>query len=213
MRLRKVKNALEKIQEFPNIVIQNATSNKGKWNEVFKNNNPIYLEIGMGKGKFIIENARRNPDINYIGLELQESVLVRALEKLIEEPLDNLVLLHEDAFELNNIFEDGEIDKIYLTFSDPWPKSRHAKRRLTCSNILNSYRKALKLDGTIEFKTDNRKLFEYSILEFIQNGLEFKELSLNLHEDKEDIITTEYEDKFVAKGNVIYFVEVKNNGK
>ena len=188
MRLRKVKNALEKIQEYPNIVIQNATSNKGKWNEVFKNNNPIYLEIGMGKGKFIIENARRNPDINYIGLELQESVLVRALEKLIEEPLDNLVLLHEDAFELNNIFEDGEIDKIYLTFSDPWPKSRHAKRRLTCNNILNSYRKALKLDGTIEFKTDNRKLFEYSILEFIQNGLEFKELSLNLHEDKEDII-------------------------
>lgn len=213
MRLRKVKNALEKIQEYPNIVLQNATSNKGKWNEVFKNNNPIYLEIGMGKGKFIIENARRNPDINYIGLELQESVLVRALEKLIEEPLDNLVLLHEDAFELNNIFEDGEIDKIYLTFSDPWPKSRHAKRRLTCNNILNSYRKALKSDGTIEFKTDNRKLFEYSILEFIQNGLEFKELSLNLHEDKEDIITTEYEDKFVAKGNVIYFVEVKNNGK
>lgn len=213
MRLRKVKNALEKIQEYPNIVIQNATSNKGKWNEVFKNNNPIYLEIGMGKGKFIIENARRNPDINYIGLELQESVLVRALEKLIEEPLDNLVLLHEDAFELNNIFENGEIDKIYLTFSDPWPKSRHAKRRLTCNNILNSYRKALKSDGTIEFKTDNRKLFEYSILEFIQNGLEFKELSLNLHEDKEDIITTEYEDKFVAKGNVIYFVEVKNNGK
>lgn len=213
MRLRKVKNALEKIQEYPNIVIQNSPSNKGKWNEVFKNDNPIYLEIGMGKGKFIIENAKRNPNINYIGLELQESVLVRALEKLIEEPLDNLVLLHEDAFELNNIFADGEIDKIYLTFSDPWPKSRHAKRRLTCNNILNSYRKALKEEGSIEFKTDNRKLFEYSILEFIQNGLEFKELSLNLHEDKEDIITTEYEDKFVAKGNVIYFVEVKNNGK
>ena len=213
MRLRKVKNALEKIQEYPNIVIQNAVSNKGKWNTIFKNDNPIYLEIGMGKGKFIIENAKRNPNINYIGLEVEESVLVRALEKLIDEPLPNLILLHEDAFELNNIFEDGEIDKIFLTFSDPWPKSRHAKRRLTCNNILNSYRKALKLDGTIEFKTDNRKLFEYSILEFIQNGLEFKELSLNLHEDKEDIITTEYEDKFVAKGNVIYFVEVKNNGK
>ena len=213
MRLRKVKNALEKIQEYPNIVIQNSDSNKGKWNEVFKNDNPIYLEIGMGKGKFIIENAKRNPDINYIGLELQESVLVRALEKLIDEPVNNLVLLHEDAFELNNIFEDGEIDKIYLTFSDPWPKSRHAKRRLTCNNILNSYRKALKDNGTIEFKTDNRKLFEYSILEFIHNGLEFKELSLNLHEDKEDIITTEYEDKFTSKGNVIYFVEVKNNGK
>lgn len=213
MRLRKVKNALEKIQEYPNIVIQNAVSNKGKWNTLFKNDNPIYLEIGMGKGKFIIENAKRNPNINYIGLEVAESVLVRALEKLIDEPLPNLILLHEDAFELNNIFEDGEIDKIFLTFSDPWPKSRHAKRRLTCSNILNSYRKALKIDGSLEFKTDNRKLFEYSILEFIKNGLEFKELSLNLHEDKEDIITTEYEDKFVAKGNVIYFVEVINNGK
>ena len=208
MRLRKVKNALEKIQEYPNIVIQNAVSNKGKWNTIFKNDNPIYLEIGMGKGKFIIENAKRNPNINYIGLEVAESVLVRALEKLIDEPLPNLILLHEDAFELNNIFEDGEIDKIFLTFSDPWPKSRHAKRRLTCSNILNSYRKALKINGALEFKTDNRKLFEYSILEFIKNGLEFKELSLNLHEDKEDIITTEYEDKFVAKGNVIYFVEV-----
>lgn len=213
MRLRKVKNALEKIQEYPNIVIQNAVSNKGKWNTLFKNDNPIYLEIGMGKGKFIIENAKRNPNINYIGLEVAESVLVRALEKLIDEPLPNLILLHEDAFELNNIFEDGEIDKIFLTFSDPWPKSRHAKRRLTCSNILNSYRKTLKIDGSLEFKTDNRKLFEYSILEFIKNGLEFKELSLNLHEDKEDIITTEYEDKFVAKGNVIYFVEVINNGK
>ena len=213
MRLRKVKNALEKIQEYPNIVIQDAVSNKGKWNTIFKNDNPIYLEIGMGKGKFIIENAKRNPNINYIGLEVAESVLVRALEKLIDEPLPNLILLHEDAFELNNIFEDGEIDKIFLTFSDPWPKSRHAKRRLTCSNILNSYRKALKINGSLEFKTDNRKLFEYSILEFIKNGLEFKELSLNLHEDKEDIITTEYEDKFVAKGNVIYFVEVINNGK
>ena len=213
MRLRKVKNALEKIEQYPNIVIPNALENKGKWNEVFKNNNPIYLEIGMGKGKFIIEHAKRNPDINYIGLEVEESVLVRALEKLIDEPLDNLFLLHIDAFKLNEIFEDGEISKIFLNFSDPWPKSRHAKRRLTCNNILNSYRKALKIDGSIEMKTDNRKLFEYSILEFIHNGLEFNDLSLNLHEDKEDIITTEYEDKFISKGNVIYFVEVKNNGK
>ena len=110
MRLRKVKNALEKIQEYPNIVIQNAVSNKGKWNTLFKNDNPIYLEIGMGKGKFIIENAKRNPNINYIGLEVAESVLVRALEKLIDEPLPNLILLHEDAFELNDIFEDGEIE-------------------------------------------------------------------------------------------------------
>lgn len=213
MRLRKVKNALEKIQEYPNIVIPNALELKGKWNTIFKNDNPIYLEIGMGKGKFIIEHAKRNPDINYIGLELQESVLVRALEKVIDEPLNNLVFLHEDAFDLNNIFNEGEIDKIFLNFSDPWPKSRHAKRRLTCNNILNSYRLALKKNGSIEMKTDNRKLFEYSLLEFINNQLEFNDLSLNLHEDKEDIITTEYEDKFVSKGNVIYFVEVKNNEK
>ena len=213
MRLRKVKNALEKIQEYPSIVIPDAQSYKGKWKEVFKNSNPIYLEIGMGKGKFILEHAKRNPNINYIGLEVAESVLVRALEKLIDEPLPNLILLHIDAFKLNDIFEDGEIDKLFLNFSDPWPKSRHAKRRLTCNNILNSYRKAIKVNGSIEFKTDNRKLFEYSILEFIHNGLKFKDLSLNLHEDKEDIITTEYEDKFTSKGNVIYFVEVLNNAQ
>ncbi len=214
MRLRKVKNAIEKINEYPNIVIPNAIDYKGKWNTLFKNNNPIYLEIGMGKGKFIIEHAKRNKDINFIGLEKEESVLVRALEKVIEqEEIPNLIFLHEDAFELNNIFEDHEISKIFLNFSDPWPKSRHEKRRLTCNNILNSYRQALKIDGSIEMKTDNRKLFEYSILEFIHNGLKFNELSLNLHEDQEDIITTEYEDKFVSKGNVIYFVEVKNNGK
>lgn len=213
MRLRKVKNALEKIHEYDNVVIQNACEYKGKWNTLFKNDNPIYLEIGMGKGKFIIEHAKRNPNINFIGLEKEESVLVRALEKVIDNPISNLILLHEDAFELNNIFEDGEIEKIFLNFSDPWPKTRHAKRRLTCDNILNSYRKALKINGSIEMKTDNRKLFEYSLLEFINNNLEFNDLSLNLHEDKEDIITTEYEDKFIAKGNVIYFVEVKNNGK
>ena len=127
MRLRKVKNALEKIQEYPSIVIPDAQSYKGKWKEVFKNSNPIYLEIGMGKGKFILEHAKRNPNINYIGLEVAESVLVRALEKLIDEPLPNLILLHIDAFKLNDIFEDGEIDKLFLNFSDPWPKSRHAK--------------------------------------------------------------------------------------
>ncbi len=213
MRLRKVKNANEKIQEYPKIVIPNAINNRGKWKNIFNNDNPIYLEIGMGKGKFIIEHAKRNPNINYIGLEKEESVLVRALEKLIDEPLNNLLLLHEDAFLLNDIFADGEVKKIFLNFSDPWPKSRHAKRRLTCNNILNNYRKVLELNGSIEMKTDNRKLFEYSLLEFINNNLQFQEISLNLHEDKDEIITTEYEDKFISKGNIIYFVEVKNNGK
>lgn len=211
MRLRKVKNALEKINEYPNIVIPNATENKGKWQKLFSNSNPIYLEIGMGKGKFIIEHARRNPNINYIGMEKEESVLVRAVEKIENEEINNLVFVHFDAFEINDIFEKEEISKIYLNFSDPWPKSKHAKRRLTCNKILENYKNILKKDGTIEMKTDNRKLFEYSLLEFINDNLKINSLSLNLHEDNNDIITTEYEDKFIAKGNVIYFVEVENN--
>lgn len=213
MRLRKVKNALEKINSYPNIVIQNPTDYIGKWHSFFKNDNPIYLEIGMGKGKFIIEHARRNPSINYIGLEIAESVLVRAVEKLIDNPLENLILIHEDAFVLNTIFEKGEIDKIFLNFSDPWPKSRHTKRRLTCKAILDEYSHVLSNDGTIEMKTDNRKLFEFSLQEFVSNNWPISKLSLNLHEDETDIITTEYEDKFVSKGNVIYFIEVENNGK
>lgn len=213
MRLRKVKHAIETINNYPNIVVQNPEQFLGNWKAVFKNNNPIYLEIGMGKGKFIIEHAKRNPNINYIGLEKEESVLVRAVEKICDEPLNNLLLIHEDAFLINTIFNKGEIDKIFLNFSDPWPKSRHAKRRLTCNTILNNYREILSLNGTIEMKTDNRKLFEYSLQEFVSNGLPIQNLSLNLHEDLEDIVTTEYEDKFVAKGNVIYFIEVSNNGK
>lgn len=213
MRLRKVKNALETVNSHPEIVIPNPEEHRGKWNELFKNNNPIYLEIGMGKGKFITEHAKRNKDINYIGLEIAESVLVRAVEKLIEQPLDNLLLIHADAFLINNIFEKGEISKIFLNFSDPWPKSRHAKRRLTCNTILCNYCTILPIEGSIEMKTDNRKLFEYSLQEFVKFGLPIENLSLNLHEDYEDVITTEYEDKFMAKGNVIYFIEVKNNGK
>ncbi len=213
MRLRKVKNALEVINSYPNIVVSNASEYKGKWNTLFNNNNPIYLEIGMGKGKFILQHAINNPDINYIGLEKEESVLVRAVEKVCDNPLPNLIFLHEDAFLLNNIFENEEINKIFLNFSDPWPKSRHAKRRLTCNAILDTYCNVLSHDGSIEMKTDNRKLFEYSLCEFNKKGLFFNKISLNLHEDEENIVTTEYEDKFVLKGNVIYFIEVKNNGK
>ncbi len=213
MRLRKVKNALEVISSYPNIVIPNANDYKGKWKTVFHNNNPIYLEIGMGKGKFIIQHALNNPDINYIGLEKEESVLVRAVEKIASMPLPNLVFLHEDAFLLEDLFDKGEINKIFLNFSDPWPKSRHAKRRLTCNTILDTYCNVLDNDGCIEMKTDNRKLFEYSLAEFNKKRLFFNKISLNLHEDEDNIVTTEYEDKFVLKGNVIYFIEVKKNGQ
>ena len=136
MHLRKVKDVEEKIKEYSDVVVFNPESNKGKWHDLFKNNNPIYLEIGMGKGKFIREHARRNPDINYIGCELSTSMCYKSAKEV--DNLNNLKILNYDAFKLEDVFESGEIDKIYLTFSDPWPKARHEKRRLTTDNVLNS---------------------------------------------------------------------------
>ncbi len=207
MHLRKVKDVEEKIKEYSDVVVFNPESNKGKWHNLFKNNNPIYLEIGMGKGKFIREHARRNPDINYIGCELSTSMCYKSAKEV--DNLNNLKILNYDAFKLEDVFESGEIDKIYLTFSDPWPKARHEKRRLTTDNVLNIYKKLLSNDGIIEFKTDNRELFEYSVIQFTNNNFEILELSLDLHKTSDDIITTEYEEKFMAKGQVIYFIKVK----
>ena len=207
MHLRKVKDVEEKIKEYSDVVVFNPESNKGKWHDLFKNNNPIYLEIGMGKGKFIREHARRNPDINYIGCELSTSMCYKSAKEV--DNLNNLKIINYDAFKLEDVFESGEIDKIYLTFSDPWPKARHEKRRLTTDNVLNIYKKLLSNDGIIEFKTDNRELFEYSVIQFTNNNFEILELSLDLHKTSDDIITTEYEEKFMAKGQVIYFIKVK----
>ena len=207
MHLRKVKDVEEKIKEYSDVVVFNPESNKGKWHDLFKNNNPIYLEIGMGKGKFIREHARRNPDINYIGCELSTSMCYKSAKEV--DNLNNLKILNYDAFKLEDVFESGEIDKIYLTFSDPWPKARHEKRRLTTDNVLNIYKKLLSNNGIIEFKTDNRELFEYSVIQFTNNNFEILELSLDLHKTSDDIITTEYEEKFMAKGQVIYFIKVK----
>ena len=207
MHLRKVKDVEEKIKEYSDVVVFNPESNKGKWHDLFKNNNPIYLEIGMGKGKFIREHAKRNPDINYIGCELSTSMCYKSAKEV--DNLNNLKILNYDAFKLEDVFESGEIDKIYLTFSDPWPKARHEKRRLTTDNVLNIYKKLLSNDGIIEFKTDNRELFEYSVIQFTNNNFEILELSLDLHKTSDDIITTEYEEKFMAKGQVIYFIKVK----
>jgi len=210
MRVRNVKNASEFLDLHPEVVIKNYTDYKGKWKEVFKNDNPIYLEIGMGKGKFIIEHALRNKDINYIGFEKETSIVYKAVGKVLEHSekgIDNLFIINADAANIKDIFEDGEVDKVYLNFSDPWPKTRHEKRRLTGPIIFNNILSIL--NGDIEFKTDNRHLFEYSIKEFNRIGLVIDELSLNLHEDQEDIITTEYEDKFVALGNPIYYAKLK----
>jgi tRNA (guanine-N7-)-methyltransferase len=208
MRLRKLKNVDERLQARTDLVVFAPENYRGKWREQFHNDNPIYLEIGMGKGKFIIENALRYPDINFIGLEKEKSVLVRAVEKVEVRP-SNLLMISADAVNILNMFAEKEITKIFLNFSDPWPKSRHTKRRLTYSSNLDNYQKILIDEGTIAFKTDNRHLFEYSLTSFTSQGFQMVDLSLNLHEDKDDIITTEYEDRFTEKGNIIYFVEVK----
>lgn len=204
MRRRNAKNAHSRVLN-SKVIIQNPLDYKGKWNTLFGNNNPIYLEIGMGKGKFIIEHAKRNPNINYIGIEKFDGVIIQAADKLEKEPLPNLYLVSIDAFLLDAMFEHNEVAKIFLNFSDPWPKSRHDKRRLTHSNYLKLYN--IVTNGEIEFKTDNRELFEFSLISLNENGWKFLELSLDLHKSKDDIITTEYEDKFSSLGNPIYYVK------
>jgi tRNA (guanine-N7-)-methyltransferase len=165
----------------------------------------------MGKAKFIIEHALRNKDINYIGIEKDTSIVYKALVKYLDASdnngFDNLVFLNIDACNIKDVFEDREVNKVFLNFSDPWPKTRHEKRRLTSPIIFKNILDVL--DGDLEFKTDNRKLFEYSICEFNNMNLDICELSLDLHSDCVDIITTEYEDKFTSKGNVIYYTKVK----
>jgi len=207
MRVRNVKNVYEKLEVYNGLLIENPNEYKGKWGSLFNNNNPIYLEIGMGKGKFINEHATRNPNINYIGLEKVASIVYKALTNFGENPPSNLHYVCADAANLKEMFEDKEISKIYLNFSDPWPKSRHEKRRLTSEKFLNDMFDIL--NGDIEFKTDNRQLFEYSIQEFNNLHLNIVELSLDLHQDNPEVITTEYEDKFVAKGNVIYYTKIQ----
>ena len=211
MRRRGVKNLDTRIVSHPEVLIQNPTEYKGKWRNLFNNDNPVYLEIGMGKGDFIIELARRNPNINYIGLEKFPSVIVVAMDKVVASKLDNICLICFDATNLKDIFENHEIDQIYLNFSDPWPKARHAKRRLTSKSFLSIYQDILKEDGTIEFKTDNRGLFEYSLISFNENNWQMLNLTLDLHTDynTEEIAKTEYEKRFIGLGQPIYFVEIK----
>ena len=203
MRLRNVKNKEEILGASPHLV-KNPEENIGKWNEVFGNDKPIYIEIGMGKGKFIIENALRYPDINFIGIEKFDSVLARSLPK-IPEGLDNLLIIRMDALNIENVFSK-EIDRIYLNFSDPWPKARHHLRRLSSRVFLEKYEKIFKGDPEIHQKTDNQGLYIYSLMSYSENGYVLSDITFDLHKDKEDIITTEYEDKFSSKGMPIYSV-------
>ena len=207
MRLKNIKGAKDKINKSPYIV-QNPEDYKGKYQTLFKNSNKIHLEIGMGKGDFIINMAKKYPNINFIGIEKFDSVILRATQKLENENLQNLKLIRFDAVEIENIF-DKEIDTIYLNFSDPWPKNRHEDRRLTSRRFLERYDNIFKNKKHIIQKTDNRKLFEFSIKSFTDYNYKIKNISLNLHEDDIDNVETEYEKRFISLGFPIYMIEVE----
>ncbi|MBE5966987.1 MAG: tRNA (guanosine(46)-N7)-methyltransferase TrmB [Lachnospiraceae bacterium] len=204
MRLRNIKGSREIVASDESVVTE-PEQYKGKWNTLFGNDHPIHVEIGMGKGKFIMELALQNPEINYIGIEKYSSVLLRALEKKKEVELPNLFFLRFDAEYLNNIFDEDEISRIYLNFSDPWPKDRHAKRRLTSKEFLTRYDKCLKKEGQVIFKTDNRELFEFSLEQAKEAGWITDEVTFHLHQSDylEGNVMTEYEEKFVAEGKPI----------
>ena len=208
MRIRNLKNTDELISN-SKYLITNYKEYKGKYNLLFNNNNPIHLEIGMGKGNFIINMALKYPDINFIGLELHTNVIARACKKLEELNITNLKLINANALELNEIF-DKEISLIYLNFSDPWPKKRNIKRRLTSEVFLNIYDNLFKDTKEIKLKTDNVGLFEYSLISLSNYGYKFTELSLDLGSTDIDNIETEYEEKFKSKGiNILYFDAIK----
>ena len=208
MRLKHVKGASEKIEN-SSYVVHNYEENKGNWKNLFGNNNPIYIEIGMGKGKFLIENATKYPNINFIGIEKFDSVMVRAVEKLENSDLNNIKLIRMDATKIDEVFSK-EIEQIYLNFSDPWPKKRHENRRLTSKVFLDKYSNIFKDKFNIIQKTDNRSLFEFSLISFNNEGYQFKELSLDLTlDDVPDNIETEYESKFRKQGKPIYRVFVQ----
>lgn len=205
MRLRNVPGARETIIE-NQFSIQQPEQMKGKWHEVFQNDHPIHIEVGMGKGQFIIEMARRNPEVNYIGIEKYSSVLVRAVEKLEDFEQDNLRLIRMDAENIEEVFDKDEVDRIYLNFSDPWPKDRHAKRRLTSPDFMAVYDQILAADGTVEFKTDNKGLFDYSLEAIPEAGWTITAHTFDLHHDPvmcAGNVMTEYEEKFSSMGNPI----------
>lgn len=205
MRLKKIKGAFEAVAASP-YCISRPAGQKGKWNAFFGNGHPIRLEIGMGKGQFLTTLARENPDISYLGIERYESVLFRAVQKMQDAPLENIRFLCVDALLLCDIFAPGEIDRIYLNFSDPWPKERHAKRRLTAAPFLKIYDEILSPDGQIEMKTDNRALFDFSMQTLPAFGFQILAHTYDLYNDatlSRGNVPTEYEQRFQSLGHPI----------
>lgn len=211
MRLRNISGSRDVIAESP-LVVHEPEKAKGRWKEIFGNDHLLRIEIGMGKGKFIYTLAAQNPDINYIGIEKYSSVLLRALQKMEAEPLPNLLFVRMDAEAVTEVFKQEEVDRIYLNFSDPWPKDRHAKRRLPSREFLARYDQILKKDGVLEFKTDNKDLFDFALEELLPAGWKTLKITNDLHHDPEMMegnIMTEYEEKFSSKGNPIYKYIIK----
>ena len=210
MRLRNIRGSKETIAA-SDYVVQEPETHKGTWGQLFGNEQPVQIEVGMGKGRFIMDMARLHPERNFVGIEMYDSVLLRALQKREEleeagEKFSNLVFIRVDARLLPEIFEKDEVDGIYLNFSDPWPKARHAKRRLTSREFLKRYEQVLKKEGAVEFKTDNRPLFDFAVEELPFAGWEAIVITYDLHHDEELVkgnIMTEYEEKFSAMGNPI----------
>lgn len=210
MRLRNVPGSRDVIAE-SRFTVKNETEYKGKWNTLFGNDNPIHIEIGMGKGQFIMALAAANPDINYVGIEKYSSVLIRAIEKQETEDLPNLLFIRMEAEHIAEVFDEDEVKRIYLNFSDPWPKDRHAKRRLTSLQFLERYEKILSPEGHVIFKTDNRDLFDFS-LEQVEAAPHWTLLNhtFDLHHSEfvQGNVMTEYEERFVEKGNAICRMEI-----
>lgn len=217
MRLRNVAGSREAISE-SRFVIQNPKEQKDHWKELFGNSNPVQIEIGMGKGRFIMDMARLHPDINYVGIEKYSSVLIRGIQKMEIEELPNLYFIRMDAEEITEVFGQGEVAKIYLNFSDPWPKDRHAKRRLPSREFLTRYQEILDKEGNLEFKTDNKDLFTFALEELEPAGWKLDQVTYDLHHDAvmmEENVMTEYEERFSSKGNPIYkyIISKKTGGK
>lgn len=214
MRLRNVRGSRETIAA-NNYVIKNETEYRGTWKEVFGNTHPIHIEIGMGKGQFITTLAQQNPEINYIGIEKYSSVLIRAIEKQEELELPNLFFIRMEAEYIAEVFAENEVERIYLNFSDPWPKDRHAKRRLTSKEFLHRYDQILVPDGMVIFKTDNRELFDFSLEQVPEAGWKLLNYTYDLHHSEftEGNIMTEYETKFVAEGKPIHRLAANRNAR
>ncbi|PWU70253.1 tRNA (guanosine(46)-N7)-methyltransferase TrmB [Gracilibacillus dipsosauri] len=205
MRARHKPWADEYLNKNKDIIEPEPKQFKGNWKSLFESEKPIHLEIGTGKGQFIVGMAKQYPEINFIGLEVVKSIIVSAVEKVKETDIHNVRLLNENAENLSELFAEGEIDTLYLNFSDPWPKNRHEKRRLTFPAFLEQYKAIMKKSGQIILKTDNRGLFEYSLTSFSKFGFVLEDVTLDLHaEDDPNNIKTEYEEKFSAKGLPIY---------